>query len=163
VLGQVVARQSCVRSGPSEQMLQRVTCSCCWYQPSGGALRGGPFPQTSYPCRSHRLRDSGTPTGTPGPVTQQAAGVHSVCFYVVCNRHWSNLKKSVCVYYCSTNYKAVPVGGGGGGGHVLRETTSRGLCGLVCPSRTCDRGGKESCVIQLATVSFAFCQRGTLA
>jgi hypothetical protein len=29
-------------------------------------------------------------------------------------------------------------GGGGGdnGGHVLRETTSRGLCGLVCPSRT---------------------------
>jgi hypothetical protein len=22
------------------------------------------------------------------------------------------------------------------GGHVLRETTSRGLCGLVCPSRT---------------------------
>ena len=27
-------------------------------------------------------------------------------------------------------------GGGVGGGHVLRETTSRGLCGLVCPSRT---------------------------
>jgi hypothetical protein len=39
---------------------------------------------------------------------------------------------------------AVPItklfarGGGGGdnGGHELRETTSRGLCGLVCPSRT---------------------------
>ncbi len=27
-------------------------------------------------------------------------------------------------------------GGWEGGGHVLRETTSRGLCGLVCPSRT---------------------------
>ena len=27
-------------------------------------------------------------------------------------------------------------GGGDMGGHVLRETTSRGLCGLVCPSRT---------------------------
>ena len=26
-------------------------------------------------------------------------------------------------------------GGGNNGGHVLRETTSRGLCGLVCPSR----------------------------
>jgi hypothetical protein len=26
------------------------------------------------------------------------------------------------------------------GGHVLRETTSRGLCGLVCPSRTSERG-----------------------
>ncbi len=42
---------------------------------------------------------------------------------------------NVCVYYCSTYYKAVRVGEGGeGGGHVLRETTSRGLCGLVCPS-----------------------------
>ena len=27
-------------------------------------------------------------------------------------------------------------GEGDSGGHVLRETTSRGLCGLVCPSRT---------------------------
>jgi hypothetical protein len=45
-----------------------------------------------------------------------------------------------CFYYCSTYYKAVRGGGGGGGnngGHVLRETTSRGLYGLVCPSRTC--------------------------
>ncbi len=36
----------------------------------------------------------------------------------------------------------------GGGGklvediHVLRETTSRALCGLVCPSRTSERGGE---------------------
>jgi len=29
---------------------------------------------------------------------------------------------------------------------VLRETTSRGLCGLVCPSRTSERGGKGYCV-----------------
>jgi hypothetical protein len=38
---------------------------------------------------------------------------------------------------------------GGGedmGGHVLRETTSRGLCGLVCPSRTSERGGEGDCV-----------------
>jgi hypothetical protein len=41
----------------------------------------------------------------------------------------------LCVYYCSTYYKAVRVGGGGGSGeHVLRETMNRGLCGLVCPS-----------------------------
>ena len=33
-------------------------------------------------------------------------------------------------------------GGGTNGGHVLRETTSRGLCGLVCPSRTSERGGE---------------------
>ena len=51
------------------------------------------------------------------------------------------LRKKVCVYYCSTYYKAVRVGGvGNNGGHVLRETTSRGLCGLVCPSRTSERG-----------------------
>ena len=36
--------------------------------------------------------------------------------------------------------------GGDIGGHVLRETTSRGLCGLVCPSRTSERGGERDCV-----------------
>jgi len=29
---------------------------------------------------------------------------------------------------------------------VLRETTSRGLGGLVCPSRTSERGGEGDCV-----------------
>jgi hypothetical protein len=29
---------------------------------------------------------------------------------------------------------------------VLRETTSRGLCGLVCPSRTSEHGGEGDCV-----------------
>jgi hypothetical protein len=29
---------------------------------------------------------------------------------------------------------------------VLRERTSRGLCGLVCPSRTSERGGEGDCV-----------------
>jgi hypothetical protein len=37
-------------------------------------------------------------------------------------------------------------GGGDMGGHVLRETTSRGLCGLGCPSRTSERGGEGDCV-----------------
>jgi hypothetical protein len=43
---------------------------------------------------------------------------------------------------------AVPItklfarGEGDSGGHVLRETTSRGLSGLVCPSRTSERGGE---------------------
>ena len=47
---------------------------------------------------------------------------------------------------------AVPIiklfawGDGDSGGHVLRETTSQGLCGLVCPSRTSERGGKGDCV-----------------
>jgi hypothetical protein len=57
------------------------------------------------------------------------------------------VKDYVCVYYFSTYYKAVRVGGGGNnGGHVLRGTTSRGLCGLVCPSRTSERGGEGYCV-----------------
>jgi hypothetical protein len=52
-----------------------------------------------------------------------------------------------CLYYCSTYYNAVRVGGGwDSGGHVLRETTSQGLCGLVCPSRTSERGGEGYCV-----------------
>jgi hypothetical protein len=33
------------------------------------------------------------------------------------------------------------------GGHVLRETTSRGLCGLVCPSRISERGGEGDCCV----------------
>jgi hypothetical protein len=37
-------------------------------------------------------------------------------------------------------------GEGDSGGPVLRETTSRGLCGLVCPSRTGERGGEGDCV-----------------
>ena len=37
-------------------------------------------------------------------------------------------------------------GEGDSGGHALRETTSRGLCGLVCPSRTSERGADGDCV-----------------
>ena len=35
---------------------------------------------------------------------------------------------------------------GDSGAHVLREKPSRGLCGLVCPSRTSERGGEGDCV-----------------
>ena len=38
-------------------------------------------------------------------------------------------------------------GEGDSGGHMLRETTSRrGLCGLVCPSRTSEGGGEGDCL-----------------
>jgi hypothetical protein len=53
--------------------------------------------------------------------------------------------RPVCVYYCSTYYKAVREGGGGNGGHLLRETTSQDRCELVCPSRTNERGGEGYC------------------
>jgi len=62
-----------------------------------------------------------------GVVGSRALGTSSLISGPVC----------ACVYYCRTYYKAVHVcGGGDSGGHVLRETTSRDLCGLVCPSRT---------------------------
>jgi hypothetical protein len=53
----------------------------------------------------------------------------------------------VCVFIT-----AVPIiklfawGDGDNGGHMLRETTSRGLCGRVCPTRTSERGGQGDCV-----------------
>jgi hypothetical protein len=54
---------------------------------------------------------------------------------------------SVCVFITAgPSTKLFTWGGGDMGGHVLRETTSRGLCGLVCPSRTSERGGEGDCV-----------------
>jgi hypothetical protein len=58
--------------------------------------------------------------------------------------------KLVCVCVCLLLQDLVQscLRGAGGdmGGHVLRETTSRGLCGLGCPSRTSERGGEGDCV-----------------
>jgi hypothetical protein len=53
----------------------------------------------------------------------------------------------VCVYTTVVPIiKLFAWGEGDSGGHVLRETTSRGLCGLGCPSRTGERGGEGDCV-----------------
>ena len=53
----------------------------------------------------------------------------------------------VCVFITAgPSTKLFAWGGGDVGGHVLQETTSRGLCGLVCPSRTSERGGEGDCV-----------------
>jgi hypothetical protein len=55
---------------------------------------------------------------------------------------------SVCVCLLLQDLVQSCLRGGGGdmGGHVLREMTSRGLCGLGCPSRTSERGGEGDCV-----------------
>jgi hypothetical protein len=52
----------------------------------------------------------------------------------------------VCIITPVTIIKLFAWGEGDSGGHVLRETTSRGLCGLVCPSHTSKRGGEGDCV-----------------
>jgi hypothetical protein len=49
-------------------------------------------------------------------------------------------------------------GGEDSGGHVLREMTSRGLCGLVCPSRTGERGGEGDCIV----ISVGFITAGSI-
>jgi hypothetical protein len=49
-----------------------------------------------------------------------------------------------CMFYYCRTYSITKLFvwvGEESGGHVLREATSRGLCGLVCPSRTSERGG----------------------
>ena len=52
----------------------------------------------------------------------------------------------VCVFITAVPIiKLFACGEGDGGGHVLRETTIRGLCGLVCPSRNSERGGEGDC------------------
>jgi hypothetical protein len=57
------------------------------------------------------------------------------------------LNFGVCVFITAgPSTKLFTWGGGDMGGHVLRETTSRGLCGLGCPSRTTERGGEGDCV-----------------
>jgi hypothetical protein len=55
-------------------------------------------------------------------------------------------KLCVCLLLQDLVQRCLHGGGGDMGGHVLRETTSRGLCGLVCPSRTSERGGEGDCV-----------------
>jgi hypothetical protein len=67
--------------------------------------------------------------------------------YLLCGVTWGLL--GLCVFITavpSTKLFAWGGGGGNNGGHVLRETTSRGLYGLVCPSRTSERGGEGYCV-----------------
>jgi hypothetical protein len=71
-----------------------------------------------------------------------------------------SLDRCVCVCVCVFMFivcvcvfiTAVPLiklfvwGDGESGGHVLRETTSRGLCGLVCQSRTSEHDREGDCV-----------------
>jgi hypothetical protein len=53
----------------------------------------------------------------------------------------------VCVFVTAVPItKLFACGEGDSGGHVLRVTTSRGLCGLVCPSHTGDCVGGGDCV-----------------
>jgi hypothetical protein len=88
------------------------------------------FVDTQYQCPQH----SSSPAGSDDLTD-------CVCHagFFLCQS-----RQSLCVRVC-VFITAVPIiklfawGEGDSGGHVLRETTSRGLCGLVCPSRTSER------------------------
>ena len=93
------------------------------------------------------------------------------CSCVCCARRWRRRRRPrnhVCVGRAGISslanalgvfITAVPItkllasGEGDSGGHVLRETTSRGLCGLVCPSRTGTR--EEPGTLTLGGVLFS--------
>ena len=69
----------------------------------------------------------------------------------------------VCVFITAVPMtKLFARGGGGNGGHVLRETTSRGLCELVCPSRTNERGERDivPCCCLVLQYLIQSCARG---
>jgi hypothetical protein len=72
----------------------------------------------------------------PRPVWMSLLITHKIvaltnlaCSFTVCHWWW------VCLLLQDLVQRCLHGGGGDMGGHVLRETTSRGLCGLVCPSR----------------------------
>jgi hypothetical protein len=60
--------------------------------------------------------------------------------------HGAVVAECVCLLLQDLVQSCLHGGGGDMGGHVLLETTSRGLCGLVCPSRTSEHGGEGDCV-----------------
>jgi hypothetical protein len=70
---------------------------------------------------------------------------------------WTSLPMCVCLLLQDLVQRCLHGGGGDMGGHVLRETTSRGLCGLVCPSRTSERGGTAHRVYYCVKRETIFC------
>jgi hypothetical protein len=117
-----------------------ITTSPLRHRPSENMTRS-PVPKlpstTTYSPDSpwHRRRRRRGMEASVGRRRRQSAG------------RYIGLSALVCVFITTgpiTKLFAWRVGDSGG--HVLRETTSRGLCGLVCPSRTSDRGGEGDCV-----------------
>ncbi len=70
--------------------------------------------------------------------------VHWGCYYATAlgdSVVYCSTYQGECVFITTVRItKLLAWGEGDSGGHVQRETTSRGLCGLVCPSHTSERG-----------------------
>jgi hypothetical protein len=90
-----------------------------------------------------------------GSSNSQSGTTVVACGHGGCDLEETNLRTQdscVCVCLCvclllqDLVQSCLHGGGGDMGGHVLREMTSRGLCGLGCPSRTSERGGEGDCV-----------------
>jgi hypothetical protein len=90
--------------------------------------------------------------GDSGGHVQRETTSRGLCGLVCPSRTSERMKKLCLLLPVCVFITAVPIiklfarGEGDSGGYVLRETTSRGLCGLVCPSRTSERGGEGDCV-----------------
>jgi hypothetical protein len=116
-----------------------------WHRPTE---RSAPSRPTTRPQRPSRLQGAAI-------VTLLTLCVCLLLQYLLqsCSRGGGGLSfgnrtqnSRVCVFITAgPSTKLFTWGGGDMGGHVLRET-SRGLCGLGCPSRTSERGGEGDCV-----------------
>jgi hypothetical protein len=90
-----------------------------------------------------------TSRGLCGLVCPSHTSQHGDLFVCLLLQYLSqSCSRGVCVFVTAVPSTKLFAWGGGGnnGGHVLPETTSRGLCGLGCPSRTSERGGEGDCV-----------------
>ena len=90
-------------------------------------------------------------TPTPPLATLNPGPVLPIFSFAPVGNIETKFSQKMCVCVCVIIF-AVPItklfawGKGDSGGHVLRETTSRGLCGLVCLSHTSERGEEGDCV-----------------
>jgi hypothetical protein len=109
-----------------------------WVQHLQVAVRVGGRDGLAQVCAAEQNTTSGVYARCWWLRTPLAAMTKMVCPWTagsarVCSSGQGSAGLGVCVYYCSTYYKAFLEGGGGGEGNLIRDKTSRGRCELVCP------------------------------
>jgi hypothetical protein len=107
---------------------------------TAGAL--GPSIISLNTNKSSSSSSSAAAGGTPGRGPRVTRSLITVTGTGVCLL-LQDLLQSVVFITAVPIIKLFAWGEGDSGGHVLRETTSRGLCGLICPSRTGSEGARS--------------------
>ena len=138
---------------PHKRSVWHVVRVTCWrYQPSGAAPRGpGPLPQTA---RSYRSDTHNPPSLYSGPVWPifpfAPVGITETLFFRAVVVYYYSFVIGRAVIKHTHTITTVPntklFEGRGTVEDMCHEIRRTGLCGLVCPSRTSERGGKGNCV-----------------